>query len=56
MTAGGQPVELINQIGWPGEQNLYRLDFRMPKTSGATAALQLTAVWIPGQAFTIPVQ
>ena len=28
MTAGGQPVELINQIGWPGEQNLYRLDFR----------------------------
>ncbi len=56
MTAGGQPVELINQIGWPGEQNLYRLDFRMPKTSGATAALQLAAAWIPGAAFTIPVQ
>jgi hypothetical protein len=56
MTAGGQPVELINQIGWPGEQNLYRLDFRMPKTSGSTAPLQLAAAWISGTAFTIPVQ
>ncbi len=56
MTVGGQPVELINQIGWPGERNLYRLDFRMPKTSGAAAALQFTAAWISGQEFTIPVQ
>jgi hypothetical protein len=56
ITAGGQPVELVNQIGWPGEQNLYRLDFRMPKTSGATAALQISAAWIAGPAFPIPAQ
>jgi len=56
MTAGGQPVELINQIGWPGEQNLYRVDFRMPKTSGSTAALQISAAWIGGPAVSIPVQ
>jgi uncharacterized protein (TIGR03437 family) len=56
MTAGGQPVELINQIGWPGEQNLYRVDFRMPKTSGSTAALQMSAAWIGGPAVSIPVQ
>jgi uncharacterized protein (TIGR03437 family) len=56
MTVGGQPAEVIAQIGWPGEQNLYRLDFRMPKTSGPTAALQVSAAWIGGPAFNIPVQ
>jgi hypothetical protein len=56
LTAGGQPVELLNQIGWPGQENLYRLDFRMPKTSGSTAALQLAVAWIGGSAFSIPVQ
>ena len=57
MTAGGQPVEVINQIGWPGQENLYRLDFRMPKIdSAATATLQLTVAWIPGPGFSIPVQ
>jgi hypothetical protein len=57
MTAGGQTVEVINQIGWPGQENLYRVDFRMPKVDGSTiAALQITAAWIPGSAFTVPVQ
>ena len=56
MTAGGQPVELISQIGWPGEQNLYRVDFRLPKTSGATAALQISVAWIGGPSVSIPVQ
>jgi len=48
--------EVVNQIGWPGEQNLYRVDFRMPKTTGSTAALQVSAAWIGGTAFPIPVQ
>jgi hypothetical protein len=56
MTAGGQPVELINQIGWPGAENLYRVDFRMPKTSGSSAALQISAAWIAGPPISIPVQ
>jgi hypothetical protein len=56
LTVAGQPVEVLNQIGWPGEQSLYMLDFRMPKTSGPMASLQLAAAWIGGPAFTIPVQ
>ena len=56
VTVGGQRVEPINQIGWPGEQNLYRLDFRMPNTTGSTVPVQLTAAWISGPAFTLPVQ
>ena len=57
MTAGGQSVEVINRIGWPGQQNLYRLDFRMPKIdASATAPLQVTAAWIASSAFSIPVQ
>jgi hypothetical protein len=56
MTASAQPVEVLSQIGWPGEHNLYRVDFRMPKTSGSTATLQLAAAWVGGPAFTIPVQ
>ena len=57
MTAGGQSVEVINQIGWPGRENLYRLDFRMPNVDSAAAAtLQLTAAWIPGPGFFIPIQ
>jgi hypothetical protein len=46
----------MTQIGWPGEQNLYRVDFRMSKNSGATEPLQIAAAWISGPAFMIPVQ
>ena len=56
MTADGQAAEVINQIGWPGEQNLYRVDFRMPKTSNPTAVLRLSTAWIGASGFTIPVQ
>jgi len=56
IAVGGQTVEPVVQIGWPGEQNLYRVDFRMPKTSASTASVQLVAAWISGSAFTIPVQ
>jgi len=57
MTAGGQPVEVLNQIGWPGQENLYRLDFRVPKVdASATAMLRITAAWIPGPAYPIAVQ
>jgi len=57
ITASGQPVEVLTQIGWPGQENLYRLDFRMPKVAGpATVVLQLSAAWIGGLGFNIPVQ
>jgi uncharacterized protein (TIGR03437 family) len=56
VTFGGVPAEVINQVGWPGQQNLYRVDFRVPKTSGSMAQVQLTVAWIGGAAITIPVQ
>jgi hypothetical protein len=56
VSVSGSTAEVINQIGWPGQQNLYRVDFRMPKNSGSTATLQLTAAWIGGPAFNIPAQ
>jgi hypothetical protein len=56
VTVSGSPAEVINQIGWPGQQNLYRVDFRIPKSAGPTATLQLAAAWISGPPVTIPVQ
>jgi uncharacterized protein (TIGR03437 family) len=56
VTFGGAPTEVINQVGWPGEQNLYRVDFRVPKAGGSTAQVQLTVAWIGGPALTVPVQ
>jgi len=45
----------ITAIGWPTQENLCRVDLRMPKTAGATAALLLSAAWIGGR-LTIPPQ
>jgi len=56
MTVDGQPVDVLTQVGWPGQENLYRMDFRMPKITGATAAVQVSAAWIGGPAFSIPIQ
>ena len=56
MTIGGQRAEIVNQIGWPGERNLYRLDFRMPNVSGSREILQFTAAWIKSRAIKIPVR
>ena len=56
VSVNGAAVEPIVAIGWPAQENLYRVDFRMPKSAGATATLRLTAAWIGGAAITIPVQ
>jgi uncharacterized protein (TIGR03437 family) len=56
VSVDGADVEPINAIGWPTQENLYRVDFRMPKSVGLTATLRLTAAWITGPAFTIPAQ
>jgi uncharacterized protein (TIGR03437 family) len=57
VTVGEAVVDTINQIGWPGQQNLFRVDFRMPTSSvGPTATLRLTAAWISGPEFVIPAQ
>jgi uncharacterized protein (TIGR03437 family) len=54
---GGQSVEVINKLGWPGTSNLYRVDIRVPDgiPAGATSLL-LTAAFIPCPAVVLPVR
>ncbi len=56
LTVSDSTVEVINQIGWPGRENTYRLDFRMPNVATSVATLRLTAAWIGGPTFAIPVR
>jgi hypothetical protein len=57
VTINGNQGAVLNKIGWPGETNLYRVDFRVPDgTPAGTAAVRLTAAWIPGSDVTIPVR
>ncbi len=53
----GTETASINQIGWPGETDVYRVDFRVPADAPAGATtLQLRQAWIPGRAVTIPLK
>jgi hypothetical protein len=54
---GTESVPVLTKIGWPGQVNTYRVDVRIP--SGAVtgeAGVQLTAAWIPGGVFRVPVR
>ncbi len=56
VTLNGKELPVINKIGWPGQKDVYWLDFQVPPdTTAGTATLQLTAAWIPGPSVTIPV-
>jgi hypothetical protein len=53
----GQAAEVINKIGWPGLENVYRVDFRVPAgTAAGMASVQLSAAWIPGPPVNIQIQ
>ncbi|MBL8292639.1 MAG: hypothetical protein JNN08_12425 [Bryobacterales bacterium] len=56
-TVGGESVEVINKLGWPGTANLYRVDVRVPAgiPAGATS-LVLRVAAIPGPAVVLPVR
>jgi len=57
VTVNGKPAEVINGIGWPGQVDTYRVDFRVPDSiTPGMASIQLTAAWIAGSSVTIPVQ
>jgi hypothetical protein len=57
MVVNGEPAEAINQVGWPGLVNAYRVDFRVPDTTvPGTAQIRLRAAWLTGDAVAIPVQ
>jgi hypothetical protein len=56
VTVNGQEFPVINAIGWPGQRDLYWINFQLPSNAGmGTATLQLTTAWIPGPTVTIPV-
>jgi uncharacterized protein (TIGR03437 family) len=57
VTVNGRPAEVINNIGWPGLVDTYRIDFRVPDgTTAGMASIQITAAWIAGTAMRIAVQ
>lgn len=50
-------LPVINKVGWPGQTNLYRVDFQVPSdASSGSAIVQLIATWIPGPVTTICVR
>jgi hypothetical protein len=57
VSINGQPAKVINAIGWPGLVDTYRIDFQVPAGAATgTAALQLSAAWIPGVPVSLMVQ
>lgn len=54
---GGQAQDAFNAIGWPGQTNVYRADFTVPKgTPSGMLAVQLRVAGIAGPGVMIPVQ
>jgi len=52
----GNEVPVTTKVGWPGQKNVYWVDFPVPSDAATgTATLQLTAAWIPGPAVSVPV-
>ena len=57
VTVNGRPAEVINNIGWPGLVDTYRIDFRVPDgTTAGMASIQITAAWIAGPGVRIAIQ
>ncbi|HZO53232.1 MAG TPA: hypothetical protein VFB63_10965 [Bryobacteraceae bacterium] len=57
VSIGGQPAEVLNQVGWPGAAGIYRVDVRVPAGVATNVApLQLTAAWIRAAEITLPMK
>lgn len=57
VTVNGKAAQVISAIGWPGQTNVYRVDFRVPEgTAAGTATLSLSVAWINGSEVKIPVR
>ena len=53
----GRASEVVNQIGWPGETDVYRVDFRVPDSAASGMnRLRLNSAWIPAPQVMFPVQ
>jgi hypothetical protein len=56
VTAGGISAEVVNKVGWPGTKDLYRVDLRHPTDVSGDISIQVSAAWITGPEFRIPVR
>ena len=57
VTVNGKASQVINALGWPGMNNVYRVDFRVPEgTAAGTATLGLSVAWINGPEVKLPVR
>jgi len=53
----GKASPAINQVGFPGTTDTYRVDFRVPDTTAAgMVPIQVSAAWVKGTAVRIPVR
>jgi hypothetical protein len=53
----GVAAEIVNSLGWPGTVGEYRVDIRIPaETTGGAARIQVSAAWIQGPEFSIPMR
>ncbi len=53
----GHATDSINQLGWPGLTNVYRVDFQVPsQTSSGMVGFQVRASGIAGPVVSFPVQ
>ncbi|MEK7406160.1 MAG: hypothetical protein AAB225_13730 [Acidobacteriota bacterium] len=56
VTVNGREAPVVNKIGWPTMNNVYRVDFVVPEgTAAGTASLGLSVAWINGPEVKIPV-
>jgi hypothetical protein len=52
----GAELPVSNKFGWPGQKNVYWVDFQVPSDApSGVSTLQLIAAWIPGPSVTLPV-
>jgi hypothetical protein len=57
VTVNGEAVSVSAAVGYPGTTDGYQVNFQMPAGSqSGSAAVQLSAAWIPTAALTIPAQ
>jgi uncharacterized protein (TIGR03437 family) len=53
----GSSVEVLSAGGYPGTDDVYQVNFRMPSDiAPGSATLQLITAWIPGNEVRIPVR
>jgi len=57
VTVNGKAAQVISALGWPGMNNVYRVDFRVPEgTAAGAATLSLSVAWINGPEVKLPMR